>query len=240
MRSMAGEPRRLAPNWSALNRSALNRSALIRPALVAFLLAWATNLVSLAVGADLVSEWSQNLMLPCLLHSFALGSRSPVESQTRRLRRGTLAGLFFSWLGDLLPGFVPHDTSFLAMVGAFLLGHLAFCWGFWPLRQRRHRGLAPYAVAYVALMAAIWQGAGDLRGPIVVYGIVLTLMAVLATGVHRLAAWGGVLFMASDSLIALQSFRNWHAPWLPVTIMATYGAACLLITAGVSRCLRRA
>lgn len=209
-----------------------------RPTLAAFLIAWATNVVSLAVGADLVSEWSQNLMLPCLLLSFALGARSPAGPRSRRLRRGTIAGLFFSWLGDLLPGFVPDDVSFLVMVGAFLIGHIAFCWGFWPFRRAPHRGVVPYVLAYLVLMVAVWQGAGTLRGAIAVYGIVLTLMAVLAIGVHRLAAGGGVVFMASDSLIALQSFRGWHGAWLSVTIMATYGLACLLITLGVSRRLQ--
>lgn len=210
-----------------------------RPALAAFVIAWLTNVVSLAVGADLVSEWSQNLMLPCLLLSFAFGTRSPVEPRSQRLRRGALVGLFFSWLGDLLPGFAPDDVSFLVMVGAFLIGHIAFCWGFWPFRRAPHRRALPYALAYLVLMVAVWQGAGMLRGAIVVYGLVLTLMAVLAIGVHRLAAWGGIMFMASDSLIALQSFRGWHGAWLSVTIMAIYGLACLLITLGVSRRLGR-
>ncbi|MGJ6979151.1 lysoplasmalogenase family protein [Aestuariimicrobium soli] len=216
-----------------------------RIAIVAFVLATLTNLISLAAGAHLVSEWSQNLMIPCLVVALLLSPTTP-DAPLPRLRRGTLAGLLLSWLGDLLPGFVPDDLAFLVMVGAFLCGHLAFCWAFWPLRRASLLGrpgalpsLAAYVVAYVVLMAAVWSGAGALRVPILVYGLVLTLMAVLATGVHRLATLGGILFMVSDSLIALQAFRGWHGAAVPVAIMGTYGAACLLILLAVLRRLRR-
>ena len=42
--------------------------------------------------------------------------------------------------------------------------------------------------------------------PVLVYGACLGTMAVLSTGVNRLTAVGGALFLVSDGLIALDAF----------------------------------
>ena len=60
-------------------------------------------------------------------------------------------------------------------------------------------------------------------------------MAVLATGLGRLAGLGGAIFMLSDSLIALGAFRDWSGRGLSVAIMATYAVAQALLVIAIQR-----
>jgi len=153
-----------------------------------------------------------------------------------------LAGLGFSWLGDTAPK-LAGDSSFLVMVGFFLLAQVAYVVAFWPRRARSvlRRGslawpapLTAYLVVLVLLLVWCVPGAGPLLVPVVAYGVVLVAMAVLSTGVHPLTAAGGALFLVSDGLIALDAFADWYAlPWHGVAVMATYLAAQGLLAAGV-------
>ena len=85
--------------------------------------------------------------------------------------------------------------------------------------------------ALVALCAA---GAAELLLPVLVYGACLGTMAVLSTGVNRLTAIGGAVFLVSDGLIALDAFvPGFGLPAQGFWVMATYVAAQVLIVAGV-------
>ncbi|MFV0405378.1 MAG: lysoplasmalogenase family protein [Propioniciclava sp.] len=111
---------------------------------------------------------------------------------------------------------------------------------FWPARQAsvlaRARGwLLGYLVALVSLIAVAGPGAGGLLIPVLVYGIMLTLMAVLASGLGRRAAVGGALFFISAALMAVNAF-SYQIPSAGVLIMATYiPALALLVTGAVRR-----
>ena len=75
----------------------------------------------------------------------------------------------------------------------------------------------------VALVAACAPGAGGLLVPVAIYGGVLTAMAVLATGLGRLATIGGAVFLLSDSLIALDAFvPSWDLAEQGFWVMLTY------------------
>jgi len=70
--------------------------------------------------------------------------------------------------------------------------------------------------------------------PVLIYGACLGTMAVLATGVNRLTAIGGAVFLVSDGLIALDAFvSGFDLPAEGFWVMATYVAAQVLIVAGV-------
>lgn len=203
--------------------------------LVAYGLLSLTNVVAVGAGASGLSNVTQWLLIPTLAAGFLLlPPRGPAPLP--RLRTATLTGLAFSWLGDVLPDLVPSGVSFLAMVGAFLCAQVAFSVGFWPMRGEsllRRPAVLGYAVVYLALMAACLPGAGSLRVPVLVYGLVLTTMAVLATGVGLRTGVGGLVFMLSDALIALGEFRHWDSRPLSVAVMATYAVAEVLLVMGV-------
>ncbi|MEK8228812.1 lysoplasmalogenase [Oerskovia sp. M15] len=157
--------------------------------------------------------------------------------------RWTLVALLFSWLGDSAPDLSSGDASFLTMVGFFLLAQLSYITAYWPSRgsgvRRRPVGLVPYALALVALVVLCAPHAGPLLVPVAIYGICLTLMAVLSIGVNRVAGVGGAIFLVSDALIALGAFVPGFEVPGPLTsgfwVMLTYLAGQTLLVAGVLR-----
>jgi uncharacterized membrane protein YhhN len=137
--------------------------------------------------------------------------------------RGVLVGLVLCWLGDVL--LIPKaKPAFLAGLGSFLAGHVAFAWAFFE------RGIAP-ATSAVALAAitlpvvGVWRwlaphvGAG-MRVPVIAYISVIAIMVSTAFGTHALLPIAGaVAFMVSDVAVARDRFvapgftnRAWGLP----------------------------
>jgi len=78
--------------------------------------------------------------------------------------------------------------------------------------------------------------AGALAIPVVVYAACLAMMASLATGVGRGAGWGGVLFVLSDAVLALDHFVGWlDVPHVYFWNILTYATAQALLVRGVLR-----
>ncbi|OLF05713.1 lysoplasmalogenase [Actinophytocola xinjiangensis] len=195
-----------------------------------FLALAAGHLATQLAGADTAAQATQFLLMPALA---AVVLTVPPGPLTRPL----LVALGFSWLGDSVPALFTGDTAFLTMVGLFLCAQITYAVAFWPLRGESVLGrpaVAVYVAAFGGLLVACVPGAGGLLVPVVVYGLCLTLVAVLSTGVHRLAGIGGALFFVSDGLIALRAFADWYTPPVPgFWVMLTYVAGQALITAGV-------
>lgn len=227
---LAGSPRlRTAP------RTALARWA------AAFVAVSLVHLGAQLADQDTLDRVSQWFLMPLLVLVLLAATAGTPRG---RLVRLTLVSLGFSWLGDTAPGFAPDDASFIVMIAFFLVAQVVFIAAFWPYRSAsvlsptqpaRRRWLAvPYLLALVGLVAACAPGAGSLLVPVIVYGATLALMAALATGVGRLVAAGGAIFVVSDSLIALEAFvEGWSLPGQGFWVMITYIAAQALIVAGV-------
>jgi uncharacterized membrane protein YhhN len=199
-----------------------------------FALLAGAHLAAQLAGAGTAAAVTQWLVMPALaavLWSATAGARR------ERLTRFVLLALGFSWLGDSVPSLFDGDTRFLTMVGLFLCAQVTYAVAFWPSRHRsvlRRPALAGYVLAFAVLLALCAPGAGGLLVPVVCYGLCLTVMAVLATGVHPLTWLGGAVFLVSDGLIALDAFADWYAPPVPgFWVMATYLAGQALIVAGV-------
>ena len=124
-----------------------------------------------------------------------------------------LAGLGFSWWGDFF--LISRNRHiFLMGMAAFFLAHLAYCAAFLV------QGVAPAgAVIGGALALPVSLGVarylkphlGDMRGPVLAYMAVITLMVALAAGtvadlrsLELLAA--ALLFYASDFFVARDRF----------------------------------
>ncbi len=152
--------------------------------------------------------------------------------------RYTALGLGFSFLGDTLPSFVPEDLGFLAMVGMFALAQATYCVAFWPLRAgsvlRRPLPVLGYTALGLGVMGACAAQAGPLLPVLPVYAGLMVGMAVLSTGVHRLAGAGALLFVISDAMIGLNTFAPWwHLPAQGFWVMLTYLSGQSLIVLGV-------
>ncbi len=150
--------------------------------------------------------------------------------------RLTQRALALGGVGDvaLLSG---GQEAFTAGLGAFLAGHVAWIQA---LRQRSGTGLVrrnpvlvlPYLAAWTGLNAYLWPHTGRDRYPVLAYSTALAAMAVTALDTGRPAtAAGGVLFLTTDSLLALDRFAGIELPRHEGWVMATYAAAQGLLAA---------
>ncbi|MGH3418716.1 MAG: lysoplasmalogenase [Streptosporangiaceae bacterium] len=128
-----------------------------------------------------------------------------------------------------------NQTAFIAGLGCFLGGHVAWiialrqCPGRGRLRARPALA-APHLVTFGAVNAYLWKRTGQDRIPVIVYSTALLTMslAALDSGSPRTAA-GGALFLASDTLLALERFGGLHLPAHEGLVMATYTSAQALL-----------
>jgi uncharacterized membrane protein YhhN len=170
----------------------------------------------------------------------------------RALAGWIVAGLVLGAIGDLALMF-DSDRGFLAGLGAFLFGHVAYGVGLAHLVPPRAwldgaMGIAaPLAVGVSgAVLAWLWPRLGALRLPVIAYVLVIATMLIAGLAVsliaapadpdarHRLTA-GAVLFFASDLAVAREKFVG-SDPWnrtigLPVYYAAQLGFGWALITA---------
>jgi uncharacterized membrane protein YhhN len=127
------------------------------------------------------------------------------------------------------------QTAFIAGLGCFLAGHVAWIIA---LRQRPGGGYlrarpalaVPHLATFGAMNAYLWKRTGKDRIPVFVYSAVLLAMSLVAqdSGSPRTAA-GGALFLASDTLLALEKFGDLRLPAHEGLVMATYASAQALL-----------
>jgi len=156
-----------------------------------------------------------------------------------------VAALAFSAGGDFLLelrhiGRYGPSVLFLFGLAAFLFAHLCYIALFAP---RPALGGTPplrrfgtiLIVGMLALMfVVLWPSLGVLRIPVVLYGLALSTMGITAQQSYfrGMVALGGVTFVVSDSLLALQHFHG-HFPMQGPLIWFSYYAAQVLLTMGV-------
>lgn len=202
------------------------------PALTPYVLVTTVHLVAIVVGAGDVVAATKPLLMPALLLGLILGL--PVR-RSRLLLWGGLA-LVFSWLGDVLLQ-NPGDIGFLLGMGAFGLAHVAYLALYLaPLRTRRVPwwGVVLGLAWWAAMVSILAPHLGALLVPVALYGLVLGAAAVCALATRAVITVGALVFLVSDTLLALDRFLPGFAfPATDVAIMLTYCLGQGLITAGV-------
>lgn len=148
--------------------------------------------------------------------------------------RRTQQALAACWVGDVaLLG--KGKLAFTSGLAGFLVGQVGWIVA---LRQRPGRRLlrrhpvaaGPYLLVWAGLNGFLWPRTGSDRLPVLVYSAVLTGTALVALDSGRPAtAAGGGLFMASDTLIALDRFGGVRLPGHEGWVMATYTTAQALL-----------
>ena len=191
------------------------------------------HLVAQVAGAELLASVTQCLAMPLLAGYLVLAA--PMWEQMPRL---VLGALFFSWLGDLLPRFLG-DLGFVALLGCFLLAQITYIAAFAEFRREafaQRPWVALCVVVTIALLGVLVPFAVVLALPVIAYGLALGTMTLLAVGVHHISAVGAALFLASDSMIATNTFVLSTGHAIPgFWVMATYLIGQLLIVIGVVR-----
>lgn len=163
---------------------------------------------------------------------FALGPFVVFAILSRPHKRdaGILAlGLGFSTLGDVLLDLSPR--YFVFGLCAFLATHLTYIVLFLRNRARPFKGdpvrigaAGLVLLASTALSAWIVPSVGALAVPVIVYICAITAMVVLAILGRFRSPWmavGAVLFLISDSLLAINKFKT-PLPLRDVLVWSTY------------------
>lgn len=152
---------------------------------------------------------------------------------------GVAVALFFSALGDLILEWRAWKPHFLVGLSAFLLAHLAYLAAGLPF-VGGWDGRAALLFAFILLCAlgmayTLLRGdLGAMRWPVLLYLVVIGGMVTVLVLGHPFSwvrVMGGVLFMLSDSLIALDRFVR-PIPHRNLSVMTTYYLAQLLLAWG--------
>lgn len=169
-----------------------------------------------------------------MLWAWPRGAGHPMQPWIRRALVCSLAGdVALMWpVSGFLPGLGSFMLAHLAYMVAFTRGGHRAWW--WP-------ALAFNAVVAAAVLNWLWPSIpAELQPPVLVYVVALSCMAALAAGRWqalrqdaaqaaqvsgaRLAACGGLLFMLSDSLIAINKFAG-PVPMDSLWVLVTYWVA---------------
>lgn len=155
--------------------------------------------------------------------------------------RGKLIGigLLFSGIGDIVLE-LDRDNYFVYGLGAFLVAHLFYIAAFAKNLQLK----GPRAVVALVVIAYgfiigffLIPKLGDMTAPVVAYLCVILAMGIfvaLGASNHWLVVIGACLFIASDSIIAVNRFLT-PVPASSLWIMAIYYSAQFFITTGALR-----
>lgn len=207
-------------------------------ALPSFLVVALVHLGAQAMTPDgWIAGITQVLLMPALAWVLHVSTPDPPS----RLVRLVLVGLGLCWIGDTIPRFFPDgtDLDLALMLGAFVLAQLVYVAAFAPFVGRsiirtRPKLLIPYLFVFLAVLGLTAGGTGGFLVGVIVYGAVITAMAVLATGLDRIAGIGGALFMVSDALIAVRAFGGLAVPHHELWVMLTYVLAQAMIVMAVA------
>ena len=186
--------------------------------------------------------WLRYLLKPLttlLILAVAASFSDPISTLYRTL---IIAGIAFSLAGDVFL-MLPRNTFVFGLV-SFLIAHILYIFAYrsvsgfhltWWLAL-------PYVVYGFFMLYLLWPHVGDLRIPVIIYAAVLMIMGwqaaeqwwVVRDTSMLLAMVGALLFILSDTTLALNKFRA-PVPQRDLIIMSTYYGAQFLIAWSVYR-----
>lgn len=161
-----------------------------------------------------------------------------------------IVAIVFCWIGDVLLMF-DGETLFMGGLAAFLLGHIFYIFAY---RQHRHvegeglngvqrfRFSFPVVLATTGLLTILFPHLGGLKVPVTIYALTITAMMLQAiyrfgytgSSSYWLIFFGALLFMISDSALAINKFMGGF-PYAGLLVMTTYMGAQVLIVTGLQR-----
>ena len=211
---------------------------------------WPLLLFYVIAAAEIVSQFFDLHALhfvskPLLIIVLVLYYNQSVSSVNRIF----VGALVFCWMGDVFLLFEPvSGLFFMAGLGSFLIAHLFFILSYRQFQfaedgykgTQRVRLSFPVVLAGSGLVVVLSPRLGDLKIPVMIYALALTLMVLQS--IFRLGRtsaqsfWmvfaGAILFMISDSLLAINKFYQ-PISNAGVWVMSTYIAAVYSIVRGV-------
>ena len=162
----------------------------------------------------------------------------------KRIRNWTVIALISSWIGDILLIFEEwHPELFMFGLIAFLIAHI-----FYILLFLKHRNTTKNPLGFICLLLVyacclfyfLKNGLNEMLIPVIIYMLVILSMSTSAflrkenvpKLSYTLVFLGAILFMLSDSILALNKFYKPLA-YSNISIMMTYALAQYFIIIGV-------
>ena len=205
------------------------------------------SLVANLAGIFLEQETIQLVSKPLIIISLAGYFIAATKKADHLFKPLILFALLFSWMGDVLLIFQGRDQLFFLLgLSSFLVAHIFYIIFFHRVRLKealpaRLFPLIVVVVYYARLMLFLSPYLNEMKWPVRVYGVVISIMFMLALHMRLknrvtglLMMGGALLFVASDSLLAINKF---YKPFegSGLLIMLTYGLAQLFIVEGAKR-----
>lgn len=200
-----------------------------------FLMVATIELLSRIFGWDSIGN-VQITVKPLLMPSLAAYFLFSVK-QKNKLAFLVIIALLFSWIGDVMLMFVElKSIYFILGLVAFLLAHITYILIFNKSSQDFKPKIFTYSTGFlltlygILLILLMWPGLGDLMIPVIIYTAIIMTMGITAlfrkASGASLVLIGAMLFIASDSLLALNKFYQAFAAagfWVMLTyILAQY------------------
>lgn len=211
----------------------------------------------LDVMADLVAVYLEcttvRYVTKPLLMLLLLGWFASYYLQDKRGRMLVTWALIFSCGGDILLLFAgKNELFFIAGLISFLIAHIFYILFFVRVKKQNRPGrpwkpmVVLLVVIYVGILFYLLKpGAGPLKLPVLIYATVLGAMLLMTIHAFHFPAQlsgafcvtGAMLFVVSDSLLALDKF---YQPFnaAPLLVMTTYCLAQLLLVTGSRKYLQ--
>jgi len=160
------------------------------------------------------------------------------------IRAWVLLALVFSLLGDILLMFVDSSPHyFTAGLLAFLVAHIMYIVVFYKNRNTSKTVwgfITLLAIYSLTLFYILKDNLGEMLIPVLIHMLAILSMATMAflrrgavpSNSFLLVFLGAILFMVSDSILALNKFYE-PLPFSNLSIMFTYGLSQLFIVLGL-------
>jgi uncharacterized membrane protein YhhN len=189
--------------------------------------------------------FSKPLLMPVLALWFYFQTREKNSS----FRQLILFALFFSWGGDTLLMFVESKGEHFFLFGllSFLLTHILYISVFFKSVSLKNGFIwknkwivIPFLVFFLGFQNYLLPDVEKtMQIPISIYSSVIILMVIAALNwkdyinkqAFKFVFWGALLFMFSDSIIALNKFKS-AIPQAHIWVMSLYLLGQYLIVRG--------
>jgi uncharacterized membrane protein YhhN len=201
-----------------------------RPWIIIGLLGGLGYLTGIVRGNELLMQFSR--ILPHIAFLRWWWVESPQHKDPARF--ALLLALLGCTAGDYI---LRKPQGFIAGVFGFLLAQLSFTAAFLAIRSKppvRESVLSalPFGAHALGLVLLLWPNLGEMRIPVAVYGLAIASMGWRAWLTRVPAARiGAILFIASDSLLALEKFhpKLSTGSLLRFPVILTYWSALALL-----------
>ena len=199
-------------------------------------------------GMLLKNDTLQLIFKPIIISSLLVHFLVTTKNIATPYKKWITGALLFSIAGDTLLQFTTtNELFFLLGLSAFLIAHIFYIICFHQIKiketiEGKWQWAVIVAIYYFFIISILLPHLGEMKIPVLVYGLVISFMLLVAMHLYdlednktaRYILTGALLFVASDSVLAINKFYHAFAlgGWM---IMVTYVGAQLMLLTGLVR-----